>query len=204
MFSSISPNNELTNGIIVYLINRFDYLPLFKANSNTKVVDPIKMYTEDVYLDYDLDKENPTLEIDFKSFSISISEYIIEFIEDTTPPVEWQILGKNKINENWKIIHESGLIIDVCPFTSTTNVRCLENYTKKWNFPTPLEPFRYIKFINMKQRENENSGIQKGYMRLGKIDFYGSIWFNSRTICLRGFFPTLKFFLHLILITILC
>ena len=178
MHSYISSNNSY--GIISYLVGKLDSSPIFKVDTISKPVDPIKMYTNDIYLDYDVASgEQPTLEIDFRSLSISITGYLIKFVVNTTPPVQWQLLGRNALYEQWTIVDDPGLNTDVCP-QSDYNARCSVNNSLKWNFSKPCGPFRYIKFINILQRENKQTGKPKGYMRLGKIDFYGSIWVNSR------------------------
>ena len=191
MYSYVYPNEEeLDNGIITQLVKKFDSsIPTFSSNSPT-TINAIGMYTIGQSLSFNVQDDIPYIEIDFHKFSISITNYIIKFLEGATPPAEWEILGKNKDKEKWIKIFSIKDAFDVCPsgfeYGKEADAQCGYSTIKQWNSDFPIGPFRFIKFKNIKQRSGTNNSFRsdlKGYMRLSKIDFYGSIWINTIAFC---------------------
>ena len=93
--------NKIEDGIIQHLIKRFDNVPLFSHNAENENPDARKMYTSSYSFQFN-NKDNPVyLEFDFKKFRISIDGYKFAIKEGRTPPSEWEIYGRNSIDDEW-------------------------------------------------------------------------------------------------------
>ena len=108
------------------------------------------------------------------------------------PPAEWKIYGKNPTDKDWILINDPGIVLDFCPkgddqkYLAQCNKK--SSYQSKFDYPTG--PFRYIRYFVLQSRDNNLEAVAYGFMRIDKIDFYGSIWiytiksvvFTSHTI----------------------
>ena len=107
MITSINPSNNLSDGLVTYLFTKLNNFPLLTTNAQNNSITPEKMYTANVPLQFTNDKYPVNLTFDFRKFRISIQSYTLFLHEGWTPPAQWEIRGRNSINEKWSTIHLS-------------------------------------------------------------------------------------------------
>ena len=181
MLTTIQFNNENDNGIVTHLVNKYQNVPRFSTNEAKPETNPKTMYISSSYLLFDVDQNPAILYFDFLKLRMSITDYKLSVIKGSTPPAQWEIAGRNKDNEEWSVIHLSDVDTYICPEGTPPLVKsqCDSDVTKQYHLNKSIGPYRYIRYSVLHQRSAYGEIVDNGFMRLRKLDFFGSIWISS-------------------------
>ena len=171
-----SITNSETNGIFSYLRENFNFQPVL--NSSEYIINLSAMFdfsSKDFALTNKIQLPL-TIDMDFGKYSVLIYDYLMQGKSQKRGMSEWEISGKNYIQDDWKTIDyrkdynycdiENG---DMCKSEKLTIIPCQET----------TNPFRFIQF---KMIEDNYADVD--YFRLQNFEIYGTI--------LLTFIPTCK------------
>lgn len=112
----------------------------------------------------------PYFIIDFSSYKAYIINYQIQTMKQTTPPCAWNISGSND-NKTWYLLDEkSDQDEKICEKQTAENIyKCKSRETTSYTIDNQIGPFRYIKYVCIRNRANLYD------IRIGGFELYGSI-----------------------------
>ena len=182
MYRSISLSDNSQSGIVKFLLTQNKNIPKLSTNAQNDNVYPEKMYTTNSPLQFDNDKYPVDLTFDFGRFSISITDYKLFLWKGWTPSAQWEVKGRNSIKDPWSSVDLPDVDTRICPEGEGNHQtsQCNEAATKTVTLNNSIGPYRFIQFSVLKSRLSYDSLIDNGFMRIEKLEFYGSIWYNSR------------------------
>ena len=140
------------------------------------------------------------LDYDFEKYSVTITDYQIKIARECTPAVEWEVLGRNSIEESWSIIYKSrDNDTSLCDLGITTdqNYQCENTKTTSFSIQHPYGPFRYLRYSVIKDRANAMINIKPLTFRLTKFKIYGTLCSFSHKLCLNTHFRANSLFSNL-------
>ena len=165
-----------TNGIFSYMKENFNFQPIM--NSSEEVLNlyaMIDLSSKDFAQSSEIQLPL-TIDMDFGKYSVLIYDYLMQGKYQYRGMSEWEISGKNYIQDDWKTIDyrkdynycdiENG---DMCQSEKLTKISCQET----------TKPFRFIQFKMIADNYAPND-----YFRLQNFEIYGTI--------LLTFIPTCK------------
>ena len=182
------------NGIITSLV-KTKSLPKMETNETGASSDLSNdfegMYTGDSNIVITKSQGPIYLEFDFYHYSVTITDFQIKIPRGHTPAVEWEVLGRNSIDENWSIVYKAkDNTPSLCEIGTTTdyNYQCQETTTTSFSIQHPYGPFRYLRYSVIKDRANVMSNSNFLMFRLKKFEIYGTLCSFSHKLCLNTCF----------------
>lgn len=129
-----------------------------------------KPYESKAMIDVDESKNPaPHFTIDFSRYKAYVTNYQMQTIAGSTPPVAWNIKGSND-NKEWSLLDEKSNQDElICERNTNYNHQCKGRDTTFYSLANPIGPFRYIKYTCIKNRINNLD------IRIGGFELYGSI-----------------------------
>ena len=183
LFKFKPSDGNLNDGIVQYLIRRNGNIPKFSDNGESEHPNAKVVYTHNYSYYFDNSGNPVYLDIDLKKFKVSVTGYKIFIRKGNTPPTKWELYGRNDEENEWALIHAQDPIYDICPegIDQEFSSQCNDDFLYTHGFSYPIGPFRYFRYSVLESRASMSTGHPNGFMRLGKLDFYGSLW-NSHII----------------------